>query len=52
MLICRELENNVGGVENLVEITGSRAYERFTGNQIKKIYKNHAEAYHNTEVSL
>jgi len=46
---CKELENNVGGEENLVEITGSRAYERFTGNQIKKIYKNQPEAYHNTE---
>jgi len=32
-----------------VEVTGSRAYERFTGNQIRKVFTNQADAYHNTE---
>ncbi len=30
---CRALEASVGGPLALAEITGSRAYERFTGNQ-------------------
>jgi xylulokinase len=30
---CRALEEAVGGPLALAEITGSRAYERFTGNQ-------------------
>lgn len=34
---CRNLENSVGGMEKLAEITGSRGYERFTGNQIAKM---------------
>ena len=32
---CRALEDVVGGPVALAEITGSRAYERFTGNQVK-----------------
>ena len=30
---CRKLEEAVGGAQRLADITGSRAYERFTGNQ-------------------
>lgn len=37
--------------QKLADITGSRAYERLTGNQIAKIYQQHPEAYDNTEVS-
>ncbi|ETP50356.1 hypothetical protein F442_04298 [Phytophthora nicotianae P10297] len=33
---CTELENVVGGPDRVAEISGSRAYERFTGNQIAK----------------
>eukprot|EP00644_Phytophthora_capsici_P010394 jgi/Phyca11/528424/estExt2_fgenesh1_pm.C_PHYCAscaffold_300014 len=33
---CRELEAAVGGPDRVAEISGSRAYERFTGNQIAK----------------
>ena len=35
----------MGGSQNLSEITGSRAYERFTGNQIAKIYQTKPDAY-------
>src|SRR5882762_3842121 len=34
---CRELEEAVGGAQALAEVSGSRAYERFTGTQIKKV---------------
>lgn len=46
---CRELEKDVGGAQELANITGSRAYERFTGNQIAKIFQKKPEVYHNTE---
>lgn len=34
---CRALEKSVGGAEALAKLTGSKAYERFTGNQIAKV---------------
>ncbi|KAK7466814.1 hypothetical protein BaRGS_00037081, partial [Batillaria attramentaria] len=40
---CKRLENRVGGAEKLAAITGSRAYERFTGNQIAKIFQRQKE---------
>ncbi|XP_068092022.1 xylulose kinase isoform X2 [Hyperolius riggenbachi] len=46
---CRHLEKSVGGAQELANITGSRAYERFTGNQIAKIYKQKPEMYSQTE---
>ncbi|XP_024174458.1 xylulose kinase 2 isoform X1 [Rosa chinensis] len=46
---CKELENAVGGALQLSQLTGSRAYERFTGPQIKKIFETHPEVYNNTE---
>lgn len=46
---CRALENALGGPQALAELTGSRAYERFTGNQITKIHKRRPEAYSATE---
>ncbi|KAL4087430.1 hypothetical protein PRIC1_013322 [Phytophthora ramorum] len=33
---CSELEAAVGGADRVAEISGSRAYERFTGNQVAK----------------
>jgi len=50
---CALLEAAVGGPEKLSEISGSRAYERFTGNQICKLRMQRGESYSNTErVSL
>lgn len=34
---CRDLEAAVGGAQALADLTGSRAYERFTGTQILKV---------------
>lgn len=50
---CREIEKTVGGALELSRLTGSRAYERFTGPQIRKIFQSQPEAYNATErVSL
>ncbi|XP_073887798.1 xylulose kinase isoform X11 [Macaca fascicularis] len=46
---CRQLEAAVGGAQALSCLTGSRAYERFTGNQIAKIYQQNPEVYSHTE---
>ncbi|KAI7903087.1 uncharacterized protein BX663DRAFT_509515 [Cokeromyces recurvatus] len=45
---CRSLENLVGGSQALADLTGSKAYERFTGNQISKIYHKNKKAYDET----
>lgn len=46
---CCHLENAMGGANKVAEITGSRAYERFTGNQIAKVYQANSDAYDNCE---
>ncbi|TRY55339.1 hypothetical protein DNTS_009045 [Danionella cerebrum] len=46
---CEALEESVGGAQTLADITGSRAYERFTGNQIAKIYSWKPKEYSDTE---
>lgn len=46
---CKQLEDAVGGPQKLAEITGSRAYERFTGSQIAKLQQTNPEAYKNSE---
>lgn len=46
---CQNLEDAVGGPQRLSDITGSRAYERFTGNQIAKIYELKPDAYNMCE---
>ncbi|THV05557.1 actin-like ATPase domain-containing protein [Dendrothele bispora CBS 962.96] len=42
---CREIENAIGGPQQLADISGSRAYERFTGTQIARIRKVYPEVY-------
>ncbi|XP_041824189.1 xylulose kinase [Melanotaenia boesemani] len=46
---CQDLQAAVGGALRLAEITGSRAYERFTGNQISKLRRSRAEDFQDTE---
>ena len=46
---CTLLEQAVGGAEQLAELTGSRAYERFTGAQIAKLVQERPEVYKATE---
>ena len=46
---CKKLEEAVGGPNELAKLTGSRAYERFTGNQIAKIYQESGSLYEDTE---
>ncbi|KAG6402606.1 hypothetical protein SASPL_134803 [Salvia splendens] len=46
---CRAIEKAVGGAMELSSLTGSRAYERFTGPQIRRIFETQPEAYKSTE---
>lgn len=46
---CREREEAMGGPQALADLTGSRAYERFTGNQIARIYRLNPDGYTDTE---
>ena len=46
---CRRLEKALGGAQSVANLTGSRAYERFTGNQIAKIAAQKPAAYAETE---
>ncbi len=45
---CAEREKTLGGAQAVAELTGSRAYERFTGNQIARIFQEKPEAYEQT----
>ena len=47
--LCRKLEEEVGGPQALADITGSRAYERFTYNIIRWFAENCEGVYGNTE---
>jgi xylulokinase len=46
---CAEIEAAVGGAQVLAQRTGSRAFERFTGPQIRKFFKREPEAYAATD---
>jgi xylulokinase len=46
---CRAREAALGGAQALATLTGSRAYERFTGNQIAKIRARQPEVYAATD---
>lgn len=45
---CKHLEDLVGGPRALADLTGSRAYERFTGNQISRISRLYPAIYRAT----
>jgi len=50
---CQRLEERVGGSQALADVTGSRAYERFTGPQLARLAEEQPQAWANTErVSL
>jgi len=46
---CRALELAMGGAQVVADVTGSRAYERFTGNQIAKIHRTLPHDYEMTD---
>ena len=46
---CKGLEEAVGGAQKLAEVTGSRAYHRFTGNQIAKVSRTMPDNYKRCE---
>jgi xylulokinase len=45
---CAEIRKKLGGLKATAEATGSDAFERFTGPQIRKFYKTEPEAYGQT----
>lgn len=46
---CNQITECMGSAQKLANITGSRAYERFTGPQIKHLFKHQPLIYENTE---
>ncbi|MFX1393505.1 MAG: xylulokinase [Promethearchaeota archaeon] len=47
---CNEIREQLGGMEAIIKITGSNAFERFSGPQIRKFYQDNLEAYNNTSI--
>lgn len=45
---CAAIEQAVGGAAALAALTGSRAFERFTGPQIRKFFEENPEGYQRT----
>lgn len=46
---CRERDAALGGPQAVARLTGSRSYERFTGNQIAKLFQQHPHRYEASE---
>lgn len=46
---CEAIEKALGGALELSKLTGSRAHERCTGPQIRRIYEMCPDVYHDTE---
>lgn len=46
---CIEMEEAIGGRNEMVTITGSKCYPRFSGPQIRKIYQTKPDCYENTK---
>jgi xylulokinase len=45
---CEAIERAVGGAEALARLTGSRAFERFTAAQIRKVWEQDPDTYART----
>jgi xylulokinase len=45
---CAEITEALGGADTVCALTGSRAFERFTGPQIRKFFKAEPKAYEAT----
>jgi len=45
---CTEIRKKLGGIKFTASRTGSDTFERFTGPQIRKFYKNEPKAYEQT----
>ena len=45
---CRQITDAMGGAAALAKLTGSRAFERFTGPQIRKFFRDDPAAYQRT----
>ncbi|CAH1424635.1 unnamed protein product [Lactuca virosa] len=46
---CKAIEKALGGALELSKLTRSRAHERYTGPQIKRIFEMQPQVYNNTE---
>jgi xylulokinase len=46
---CAEIRKKLGGIKATAEATGSDAFERFTGPQIRKFYQTEPKAYAQTD---
>ena len=47
---CEEIRHKLGGMESTIKITGSNTFERFSGPQIRKFFKQNYDDYLNTSV--
>ena len=45
---CGEIREKLGGLQKMIEATGSDAFERFTGPQIRKFYRTSPSSYAGT----
>lgn len=45
---CIEMEEAIGGRDQMVKFTGSKCYPRFAGPQIRKVYQSMSDCYENT----